>query len=90
MNVILIYHYLDLTKIRVISEHKIVINMKLESIKNTEKNSMDIVKELNFFGLYLKYSKEFFMPRLNVIIYFNGDGMIGPGSDTNMPILIRY
>lgn len=70
-----------------LSESKINVNMQLQSLKSQQ--NFEIVKEMNFFGLYLKYSKDFFMPKLNVIIYFTGDGIMEPSSETNLPVLIR-
>ena len=80
-------------KIRVISNQ--ILKIKYETINLNEKIE-DISKknfknkEINFFGLLLKVSKEFFTPTYNLIIHINGGGCFSQSSESHLSYLNKY
>lgn len=46
-------------------------------------------KELNFFGLLLKISKDLLLPSYNVIIHIHGGGFVSQSSESHLSYLIK-
>lgn len=61
--------------------------IKQENPKNHIKNKN---KEINFFGLLLKVSKDFFTPTYNLIIHINGGGCFSQSSESHLSYLKKY
>ena len=81
------YH---LKKIRVLSNqilkiHYETIDLNLQVEEKPAKKSKN--KEINFFGLLLKVSKDFFTPTHNLIIQINGGGCFSQSSESHLTYL---
>jgi hypothetical protein len=80
----------QLKKIRVLSNQ--ILKIKYETInlheKVEEKPAKEAKnKEINFFGLLLKVSKDFFTPTYNLIIQINGGGCFSQSSESHLTYL---
>lgn len=76
----------NFVKIRILTNQIIKINYEHQNLyeKPIKKNKM---KEINFFGLLLKVSKEFLTPSYNVIIHLNGGGFYSQSSESHLNYL---
>jgi acetyl esterase/lipase len=48
------------------------------------------MKEINFFGLLLRMSKDFLIPNYNVILHVHGGGFLSQSSESHLSYLTRY
>lgn len=77
----------ELKRIRIISNQ--ILKIKFENINLNEKTEEKPIKlkknnEINFFGLLLKVSKDFFTPTYNLIIQINGGGCFSQSSESHL------
>jgi hypothetical protein len=75
-----------LIKIRIITNQLVKINYGYQNLLNNRSN---ISKEINFFGLLLKVSKEYLTPTYNLIIHIHGGGLYTQSSESHLDYLFK-
>lgn len=80
----------ELKRIRILSNLIIKVQNEpinlIDPIEETPKSEIKS-KEINFFGLLLKVSKDFFTPTYNLIIQINGGGCFSQSSESHLNYL---
>ena len=77
----------NLMKIRILTNQLIKVNYELLVIQNLKNLEISNKKEINFFGLLLKVSKELIIPNCNVILHINGGGFLCQSSESHLSYL---
>jgi hypothetical protein len=74
-------------KIRILTNQIIKINYGYQNLMNSRNNAN---KEINFYGLLLKVSKEYLTPTYNLIIHIHGGGFYTQSSESHLNYLFKY
>jgi hypothetical protein len=77
----------NLIKIRIVTNQLIKINYEYQNLY--EKKKEERFREVNFFGLLLRVSKDFLTPSYNVILHIPGGGFFSQSSESHLNYLTR-
>lgn len=76
-----------LIKIRIITNQSIKINFEHQNLY--EKIKEEKFREVNFFGLLLRVSKDFLTPNYNMILHISGGGFFSQSSESHLNYLTK-
>lgn len=76
-----------LMRIRILSNQLLKLNFDFQNLLQNEPRTM---REINFFGLLLKVSKEFLTPNYNLIIHIPGGGFFSQSSESHLSYLSNW
>ena len=74
----------NLKKIRILSNQILKVGIEQSKFIDNNNNEDNKIKEINFFGLLLKLSKDFLTPSYNLIIHLNGGGCFSQSSESHL------
>ena len=79
----------NIMKIRILTNQLIKVNHEIQNFLIQKQFEESNMKEINFFGLLLKVSKEFLIPSYNLIFRVNGGGFLSQSSESHLSYLNR-
>jgi len=77
-------------KIRVLTNQIIKINYDYQNLYEKKVEIKSNMKEINFFGLLLRVSKDFLTPNHNVILHIPGGGFLSQSSESHLSYLTKW
>jgi len=77
----------NIMKIRILTNQLIKVNYDIQNLVIHKQFEESNTKEINFFGLLLKVSKEFLIPSYNLIFHVNGGGFLSQSSESHLSYL---
>jgi hypothetical protein len=80
----------NLIKIRLLTNQIVKINFDYQNLYEiAKKPEVKRIKEINFFGLLLRVSKDFLTPSYNVILHIPGGGFFSQSSESHLNYLSK-
>jgi hypothetical protein len=77
----------NLMKVRLVTNQLVKINYEYQNL--FEKKKEEKFREVNFFGLLLRVSKDFLTPSFNVILHIPGGGFFSQSSESHLDYLSK-
>jgi hypothetical protein len=77
-------------KIRLLTNQAIKINYDKQNLTERKVEVKSKMREINFFGLLLRVSKDFLTPTHDVILHIHGGGFSSQSSESHLTYLKEY